>query len=327
MTLNNIVDVSVVIPTRNRAGLIADALDSVARQTVRAREIIVVDNGSTDETREVVQRWRADQGKDTPGMRLVEEPIPGANAARNAGIQEASGRYVAFLDSDDCWLPDKLEKQVALLEKDESLGGVYCGLCTVDLDTGEKTPQSPRAFPTGRILADMLIHDISNPTSCWVVRRECFERVGGFDVTLPARQDWDMWIRLTGQYPVSAVTDALVEMGEHAGERVRSDPTREIEAHKIIFLKYTHLRAQFPFWVSLASRSAMYRRRGRVNLHRRGLRARAAGLQLLAIIVWPFNFDSYAALLGTVLPSGARKRLNVMWNSLFGNTPLGIKSH
>jgi glycosyltransferase involved in cell wall biosynthesis len=307
--------------------LIASALDSVERQSVRAREIIVVDNGSTDETKEVVRRWRDERGMEAPDTRLVDQPIPGANAARNMGIQQAAGRYIAFLDSDDRWLPDKLAMQIAVMEQDEALGGVYCGLCTVDLDSEMGTPQPPRSFAAGRILADMLIHDVSNPTSCWMIRRECFDVVDLFDVALPARQDWDMWIRLTAKYPVGAVPDALVEMGEHPGERVRSDPSREIEAHRIIFDKYADLRAQFPPRVRLAARSAMYRRRGRVNLHRRGHRLRAAGLQLLAILVWPFNFDSYAALLGALLPAGLRRRLHVLWNSLFGKTSLAIKSH
>jgi hypothetical protein len=148
-----------------------------------------------------------------------------------------------------------------------------------------------------------------------------------FDVSLPARQDWDMWIRLSSQYEIGCVPEVLVEMGEHSGERVRSDPDREISAHKTIFKKYTYLRKQFPFWVGLAARSAMYRRRGRVYLHRKGSRLQAAGYQILAIVVWPFAFDSYAALLGAILPGGLRSRLHVVWNGVFGRTKFGIRSH
>jgi hypothetical protein len=121
--------------------------------------------------------------------------------------------------------------------------------------------------------------------------------------------------------------EVLVEMGEHRGERVRSDPSREIEAHKTILNKYADLRRQSPFRVSLAARSAMYRRRGRVYLHRKGERLKAVGYELLAIACWPFAFDSYAALMGAVLPAGLRSRVHLVWNRLFGKTGLAIKSH
>lgn len=327
MAPDQAVQVSVVIPAWNRSGLILVALESVARQSLRPLEVIVVDDGSSDDTAKVVDAWKSGHVDGSLHVRCVSQENQGANVARNRGIQESSGNYVAFLDSDDRWLPTKLQKQLALLEKDKSLGGVYCGLCTMDLDSGDKMPQGARAYPEGNLLSKMLIHDISNPTSCWMVRKECFEEVGDFDTSLPARQDWDMWIRLSAEYAIGVVPDVLVEMGEHPGERVRSDPEREIRAHKTIFKKYTHLRKRSPIWVSLAARSAMYRRRGRVYLHRKGSRLKAASYQALAILVWPVEFDSYAALLGTVLPSGFRRRVNVLWNGVFGKTRFGIRSH
>ena len=319
--------VSVVIPTWNREKLVVEALQSARRQSLRPLEIVVVDDGSTDDTECVVTHWKAEHADSALTVRFFSQKNQGANAARNRGILEAAGKYVAFLDSDDRWLPDKLKKQVSVLEKDELVGGVYCGLRTVDLDSGELAPPVIRPYPCGNLLSQMLVHDVSSPTSCWMVRRSCFEKVGVFDCSLQARQDWDMWIRLSSKYDIGCVPEVLVEMGEHMGERVRSNPNREIGAHRAIFEKYAYLRAQCPFWLGLRARSAMYRRLGRVYLHRKGSRSIAARLQLLAILVWPFNFDSYAALVGTLMPAVCRWKLHVLWNRVFGRTGLGIRSH
>lgn len=319
--------VSVVIPVFNRADLIKNTLNSVRSQTYRPIEVIVVDDGSSDNTVAVVGKWSEKNNEDSLLVRCVVQENQGANTARNRGVAESTGVFIAFLDSDDRWLPDKVQKQLAVLQENEETGGVYCGLQSVNLASGDIQTVMARKYLTGDLLAKMLIQDVSNPTSCWMVRRSCFDKVGVFDASLPARQDWDMWIRLAAEYQIGVVAEVLVEMGEHCGERVRSDPSREISAHKTIFKKYAPLRAKFPFWVSLAARSAMYRRRGRVYLHRKGFRLRAAGLQLLAILVWPLSFDSYAALLGVLLPAGFRSRLHVLWNRMFGNTSLGIRSH
>lgn len=173
----------------------------------------------------------------------------------------------------------------------------------------------------------MLIHDVTEATSAWVVRKKCFTEVGYFDISLPARQDWDMWIRLSEKYSIGVVPEVLVDLGNHGGERVRSNPTREIEAHKRIFEKYREIRRRHPFWVSLAARSAMYRRRGRVYFHRGISVPKALMMQIMAIVVWPFAFDSYAALAGIFLSKSLRAVIRVSWNKVFGKSGLGIKTH
>ena len=222
--------VPVVIPVYNRAGLIADTLNSVKAQTYRPLEIVVVDDGSTDNIGDVVQSWVSRNSDAALVIRYVFQQNQGANTARNRGVTESSAPFIAFLDSDDRWLPEKLGKQLAVLQSSEKIGGVYCGLCTVDLSSGETQPIMTREYPTGDLKAEMLIHDVSNPTSCWMVRKSCFDDVGHFDTSLPARQDWDMWIRLSSCYKIGCVPEVLVQMGEHSGERVRSDPSREHEA-------------------------------------------------------------------------------------------------
>jgi glycosyltransferase involved in cell wall biosynthesis len=327
MGLTKSISAAVVIPVFNRGDLITLALESVKAQTHRPLEVIVVDDGSTDNTVETVQVWAAENLDPSFTLRCIEQDNLGANAARNRGIVESKSSLIAFLDSDDRWLPDKVEKQLKELLANKDLGGVYCGLRSMDLERDVIQPVTHRHYPSGDLLARMLIHDVSSPTSCWMVKRECFEETGLFDISLPARQDWDMWIRLSSKYRIGCVPEMLVEMGEHEGDRVRSDPAREIRAHIMIFRKYADLRARFPFWIGLAARSAMYRRRGRVYLHFEESRLRALGMHLLAVGIWPFCFDSYAALLGVFMPANLRSRINFFWNQMFGKTSLGIRSH
>ena len=320
--------VSVVVPTFNRSEMLPYALESVVQQSFRPIEIIIVDDGSTDDTEDQVQAWakKNDDGKNLV-VRFFRQSHLGANAARNRGIEEANGEFIAFLDSDDRWLPKKLEKQIRKLQLFKEMGGIYCGIVNVDLKTGERDHSSKKNLPEGNLLKKLLIRDVTEPTSCWTVRRECFSKVGVFDVKLPARQDWDMWIRLGAIYPIGCVQENLVEMGNHPGERIRSKGEREIAAHQIIFEKYRRFRKQFPFWVSLAARSAMYRRRGRVYFHRGISIKKALLMQFSAIVIWPFDFDSYAALLGMVLPKPIRQKLHNLWNRFFGGTKMAIRSH
>ncbi len=320
--------VSAVIPTHNRAKILLDSLDSVWKQTYRPIELIVVDDGSEDETEAFVQKWAEKcQTEKAFTLRYVYQENHGANAARNRGISEATGRYVAFLDSDDLWLPDKMTKQIAVFRKQPEIGDVYCGLYHLDLDSGRRLEDAQNSYKAGWLIRSMLVHDITTPTSCHIVRKDCFEKVGMFDESLPARQDWDMWIRVSSAYKFGCVPEVLVEQREHAGSRVRSNPMNEINAAKKIFKKYAYLRKQQPLWVSLAARSSMYRRRGRVYFHRGLSKKKAVVLQLLAICVWPLNFDSYAALLGILIPDELRPKLHLAWNKIFGKTRLAIRSH
>ena len=320
--------VSVIIPTFNRAAILPNAMDSVYEQTYRPIEMIIIDDGSKEDIQAVVKNWTDKNSRnDDFSTRYIYQKNAGANAARNKGIALATGEYIAFLDSDDRWLPKKLTLQMDAFKNDPDLGDVYCGLYHMELESGLRLPDPQIDCPSGWLTRSLLIHDVTTPTSCHVVRRDCFKDVGCFDESLPARQDWDMWIRLASKYQFTYVPELLVEQREHLGDRVRSNPNNEIRAARQIFKKYADFRRQQPFWVSLAARSAMYRRRGRVYFHQRISTPRAIGLQILAICIWPFTFDSYAALAGIFMPNGFRQKVHIFWNKLFGKTFLAIKSH
>jgi glycosyltransferase involved in cell wall biosynthesis len=182
--------VSVVIPTYNYAHYLPEAVDSVLAQSFDSVEIVVVDDGSTDKTTEVLRRF----GGQVTYIRQVHR---GLAVARNTGIRAARGQYIAFLDSDDLWIREKLSLQVARLDAERQVGLVYCETFLFDDATqatvGTHGDHSPH--PSGRILR-WLVRGNVIPSPTPVVRRDVFDRVGLFDETLSACEDWDMWIRI-----------------------------------------------------------------------------------------------------------------------------------
>lgn len=315
-----------VLPTYNRAHLIGDALDSIAAQSYRPIEVLVVDDGSTDDTKETVGLWTGDNSKKV-AVRYQYQDNCGGNVARNNGISAARGEFVAFLDSDDVWLPDKLQRQMDLICSHPRYGAIYCGLKETDIETGAILNIPKRRFARGDLLRQLLVRDVTAPTSTFLVRRSVFDRVGLFDTDLKARQDWDMWIRIGQAVEIGAVEDVLVELRHHSGPRTISDPNRELDAYRLILKKYRQLRRKYPFWVRLDALAAYHRRVGRVNFHHRKKRLLALLHYLFATLLWPFDPDSYAALIGWFLPKQLRQKLHTRWNEIFGKTFLSIRNH
>lgn len=202
--------VSVVIPTYNRAALLPEAIDSVLGQTYRDFEIIVVDDGSTDDTRRVLGKYHG-------GIRQLSQSNRGEGAARNAGIAAAVGDYVAFLDSDDIWLNMKLEEQMRKLHLSVGIRWVYCDAFTFDGLSGERLHNIGDAVPQpdGFIAQSLLMENfIPSPTP--LVQRSLFGEVGGF-ANLELGADWDMWLRIAAKYPVAYVDGALGGYRIHPG--------------------------------------------------------------------------------------------------------------
>lgn len=234
---------------------------------------------------------------------------------------------MAFLDSGDGWHPEKLVKQLRAMDGDSQIGAVYCGLQSVIIETGEVKPTGPRPYPQGNLLNQLPVKYATAPTSTYVLRKSAFDRVGKFDTELQARQDWDMWIRVASEFKIAATPEVLVDFGERSGSRTISNPDKEIRAYARIMEKYADLRAKTPLSVRRSSQSAYYRRLGRVHFHQKKSYIRAMAYQLKAIAAWPFEFDSYAALLGMLLPIRLRQRMHILWNHTFGRTGLAIKTH
>jgi len=324
--LKGVVSVSVVIPTYNRAHLICDALNSVVAQTFKDLEIIVVDDGSQDDTSAIVQNWHTDKNPEIT-LSYIPQENAGGNAARNNGIEAAKGQYVAFLDSDDIWHPEKLAKQVELLETNQNFVAAYTGLREVEASTGEVLSTPEHRYMSGNLLAAILVSDVTAPTSTYVVRRKALHDAGLFDLDLAARQDWDMWIRLAELGEIGCVPETLVDLRHHNGPRTISDPTRELRAYERILTKYSSQRRKLGISTVMASKASYHRRAAKVHFHNMDRRWKAVGHSLLAILYWPFEINAWMGFVSLFMPSGTRQWFRKNWNRLLGRTAFGIRSH
>jgi glycosyltransferase involved in cell wall biosynthesis len=319
--------ISVIIPTFNRASLIRDALFSVYQQSHRPIELIVVDDGSTDNTEEIVTDFSNEHV--SSNFRLIYEyqTNAGGNVARNKGIGLATAEYVAFLDSDDLWMPMKLEKQLTQIKGFDNIGAVYCGLVEIGMDFNGAIDSVIRVFPQGNIHNQLLVKDVTAPTSTYLIRKTAFEKVGFFNEILQARQDWEMWIRISNNFLILAVPENLVFYRKHDGERTISSPTKELNANNYIFntyIKGTFFKNPILF---LKAFSTLQKRKGRLFHHAKAQNIKAFFCFLLSIVSWPLDFDNYAAMMGLFLPKELRIRLHKTWNSQFSKSPFSIKSH
>lgn len=200
--------VSVVIANHNYGRFLGDAIASALNQTSPAFEVIVVDDGSTDESHEVVHSFGS-------RIRVVRQENRGVSAARNRGIGESRGELVAFLDADDWWLPEKLARQVEGFRR-ENVGMVYTGLRYVDVCGNVlSTTTSGRS---GRVLEDLALlraPGVPASGSSPVVRRSVLEKVGGFDEALSTSADWDLWRRVACHYEIEFVPEPLTIYRQH----------------------------------------------------------------------------------------------------------------
>jgi glycosyltransferase involved in cell wall biosynthesis len=199
--------ISVVIPTFNRAGSLPRALDSVLAQTLPPCEIIVVDDGSTDETPDLMaERY--------PQCRYLRQPNQGVSAARNLGISGADGDWIALLDSDDAWLPDKLDRQMHALQA--TPGVRICHTEEIWIRRGVRVnPMHKHAKSGGRIFRRCLPLCVISPSSV-LLHRSLFDEYGLFDPDLPACEDYDLWLRLCAREEVCFVEQPLtVKYGGH----------------------------------------------------------------------------------------------------------------
>lgn len=206
--------VSVIIPTYNRAALVVEAVASVLAQTWTDYELLVVDDGSTDGTQEVLAPYR-------DRLRLLRRPENrGVSAARNLGARESRGQWLAFLDSDDLWLPAKLTRQLQWLAAHPAVQIAQTE--ELWLRHGRRVnPKKRHRKQGGRIFLPSLHLCLVSPSAV-MVRRELFLEAGGFDESLPACEDYDLWLRLSWQYDIGLIPEPLViKRGGHPDQLSR----------------------------------------------------------------------------------------------------------
>lgn len=210
--------VSVIIPTFNCERFIAQTIESVLAQTYRDLELVVVDDGSTDNTRLIVEEFLKDKR-----VRYIYQNNSGASTARNKGFLESSGEYIAFLDSDDLWYPEKLERQVDFLDKNKDIGLVNCMVNIIDKESniiGREECKEVKGI-TDLLLGSNLI---TGSASAVMVRRHCIEKVGLFDPGFFISADLDMWVRILSQFKNASIHKVL-----GAIRKLPTSPQRDIK--------------------------------------------------------------------------------------------------
>jgi len=185
--------VSVVIATYNMAAYVLLAVKSVLDQTYKNTEVIIVDDGSTDDTREALKTYLND-----PRVRYLFQKNKGQAAAKNYGVRESQGEYVAFLDGDDMWAPEKLDVQIPLFLNSEAVGLVYSRVLYID-EIGKELSVADNELFRGRVSGPLLIRNFIGFGTC-VVRKECFDRLGGFEERLRMGIDYELWLRFSTRY-------------------------------------------------------------------------------------------------------------------------------
>jgi glycosyltransferase involved in cell wall biosynthesis len=222
-------DVTVVIPTYNRAALLEKAIASVLAQTVQVGAIVVVDDGSTDDSRERVLALSAQD----PRIVLQAQSNAGANAARNAGIASATTALIAFLDSDDRWAPEKVARQLDALRSRSEAVASFTGILAVD---GER-PLYRYDIPADLTLEEIRRHNVLGTTSSLMVRTDVVRTIGGFDPNLPSCQDWDLYLRLRRTGPFATVLEDLVLYEDGPHERITNNPGKAVSGHEAVFAR------------------------------------------------------------------------------------------
>jgi len=214
--------VSVIIPTYNRGWIVRDAIDSVLGQTYADFELVVVDDGSTDRTPQILDAY-GDR------LRVICQHNQGVSAARNRGIGDSSGPLIALLDSDDIWLPGKLSVQVDFFKKNPA--ALICQTEEIWIRNGLRVnPGKRHGKPSGMIFEPSLELCLVSPSAV-MVRRELFEKVGLFDESLPACEDYDLWLRVGCRFPVHLIDEPLtIKRGGHEDQLSRQS---SLDRHRI----------------------------------------------------------------------------------------------
>ena len=200
--------ISAIIPTFNRAHLLPRAVDSILSQTLPPHSVIIVDDGSTDGTEKLIK-------KNYPEIKYLKQDNLGVSAARNAGITATSCEWLAFLDSDDEWLPEKLARQIEVLNLAPAMK--ICHSDEIWIRNGKRVnPLKKHSKSGGWMFKKALPICCISPSSA-MIHRSVFDNVGLFEESLPACEDYDLWLRVTSSYPVLYISEKLVV--KHGGHQ------------------------------------------------------------------------------------------------------------
>ena len=218
--------VTVIIPTYNRGWILKEAIDSVLSQDFEDFELIVVDDGSTDNTIDILDGYTRD-------IIVLRQGNRGVSAARNAGIASATGHFIAFLDSDDLWLPGKLSRQVDFFNSNP--GAMICQTEELWIRSGKRVnPKNRHKKFSGMIFKHSLPLCIVSPSAV-MLKKSLLDKTGVFDESFPACEDYDLWLRISRKYPVFLIdTPLIIKRGGHEDQLSK---TPKLDKYRIQALK------------------------------------------------------------------------------------------
>jgi len=225
--------VSVIIPTYNRATLLGRAIQSVLAQTYQDFELIIVDDASTDNTESLVKSFNSEKV-----IYMRHQKNKGTSSGRNTGIRSAKGDYIALQDSDNEWMPEKLEKQMsAFAAAPPEVGVVYTGFYMIENNKKKYWPSASITPKNGNIFSSIIKGEYLVSPQTIVVKRECFEKYGLFDERFPALEDWEMALRLAKHYHFKYINEPLLQDYIQPDSMSRNKSAM-IKSYKMILERY-----------------------------------------------------------------------------------------
>lgn len=241
---------TVVIPVYNMEKYVEEAVESVLRQTFRDFEVVVVDDGSTDRTPEVLRRYGSE-------IRVIRQMNAGGAAALNAGISEARGTWMAWLSADDVWEPRKLEREVEFISSHPEVALVYTDYTYIDA-RGRYLSREHFPCPQGRtaVILKLIRRCFINGSST-LIRRDVFEQIGMYDEADRLTPDWDLWLRIALRYPIAHVPEPLVRYRIHGEQTSTRSDRMERSAKRVVS---RNVRRMGPFLGTLAAAVWLARR-------------------------------------------------------------------
>lgn len=222
--------ISVITPTYNRARFLPAAVASVLSQTFGDFELIIVDDGSEDNTPDVLKPFLADRR-----VRYVYQENQGQSHARNLALKQATGDFIAFLDSDDVWAPDKLEKQLAVFRANSEVDIVHGDEAIINEQGSVVSLQNMRRY-SGRITRYLLADNSVSITTA-LVRRRCFDEMGGFDTSVGVADDYELWLRFSARYCYQ-YEPGIVASYRVMADQISSDKRRRYAANERIIQQF-----------------------------------------------------------------------------------------
>ena len=264
--LDNSFSISVVIPTFNRLIYLERAIKSVLNQTISVNEIIIVDDGSDDGTSEFIH-------SNYPNLKYIFQSNSGVSAARNTGIKAASSNWIAFLDSDDAWVTNKIQKQITELELNPEMN--FCHSNEIWIRNGREIKQKNTHKKFGGYIFDKCLDKCRISPSTVICRKSLLIKLNGFDEDLAICEDYDLWLRITSDNPVIYIEKPLIiKYGGHQDQLSRN--SEGIESYHIKSLEKL-LKQDFPSEQRIAMENMLInklkiyangaKKRGRVNIY------------------------------------------------------------